>query len=160
MIYVFFFTLMLLLYKVLAWNIDEVSRGDSYFTCIVSATSYRERYVTFTIADEGDHAWGPKRPMKFLFCQKQTQTSGQIGRLLGLWKCKNGIPLQRAPDLQSRGSAPGPCWGLCPYISIIGFCSVLTIYPPNSGYGTASPRGLILLWKMTVNRMTEAKHDS
>jgi len=31
----------------------------------------------------------------------------------------------------TRGSAPGPRWGLCPQIPIIGSCSALAMMPPN-----------------------------
>ena len=40
--------------------------------------------------------------------------------------------LQGGFDLLTRGSAPGPCWGLCPQTLVIGSCSALAMVPPNS----------------------------
>ena len=36
-----------------------------------------------------------------------------------------------APSPLTRGSAPGPCWGLCPQTPVIGSCSALAMVPPN-----------------------------
>ena len=34
------------------------------------------------------------------------------------------------PDSLTRGSAPGPRWGLCPQTPVIGSCSALAMVPP------------------------------
>ena len=34
-------------------------------------------------------------------------------------------------DPLTRGSAPGPRWGLCPQTSVIGWCSALAMVSPN-----------------------------
>ena len=40
-------------------------------------------------------------------------------------------PVESAPpDPLTRGSAPGPRWGLCPQTAIIGSCSALAMVPP------------------------------
>jgi len=37
----------------------------------------------------------------------------------------------RPPYLLTRGSAPGPRWGLCPQTPVIGSCFALAMVPPN-----------------------------
>ena len=37
----------------------------------------------------------------------------------------------RPPDPLTRGSVPGPRWGLCPQTLIIGSCSALAMVPPT-----------------------------
>jgi len=48
----------------------------------------------------------------------------------------------RPPDPLTRGSAPGPRWGLCPQTPVIGSCSALAMVPPqpltpSAAYGQA-----------------------
>ena len=41
----------------------------------------------------------------------------------------------RPPDPLTRGSAPGPRWGLCPQTPLIGSRSALAMCPPKFHYG-------------------------
>jgi len=50
-----------------------------------------------------------------------------LGVLLGV-EMLQSVQLY-APDPLTRGSVPGPCWGLCPKTPVIGSHSALALYP-------------------------------
>ena len=59
-------------------------------------------------------------------------TKGYICRLRWTSNDQNAFNFRglRPPDPLTRGSAPGPRWGLCPQTAIIGSCSALAMVPP------------------------------
>ena len=59
--------------------------------------------------------------------KKGAKFAGSVGHLMTKM-LSGGL---RPPDPLTRGSAPGPRWGLCPQTPVIGSCSALAMVPPN-----------------------------
>ena len=60
---------------------------------------------------------------------KGAKFAGSVGH--PMTKILSASGALRPPDPLTRGSAPGPRWGLCPQTSVIGSYSALAMLPPN-----------------------------
>jgi len=72
-----------------------------------------------------------------------------------------GLP----PDPLTRGSAPGPRWGLCPQTPVIGSCSALAMVPhqpltPSAAYAPLEKilRVSLGIWFSISHAMHEFRH--
>ena len=61
--------------------------------------------------------------------KKGAKFAGSVGhRMTKMLSAFRGL---RPPDPLTRGSAPGPRWGLCPQTPVLGSCSALAMVPPQ-----------------------------
>jgi len=66
----------------------------------------------------------------------------------------------RPPDPLTRGSVPGPRWGLCPQTPVIGSCPALAMVPPPTTdsfrrlwlHPAAAARVLLSAGRAAINR--------
>jgi len=60
---------------------------------------------------------------------KEAKFAGSVGHpMTKMLSASGGL---HPPDTLTRGSVPGPRWGLCPQTPITGSCSALAMVPPN-----------------------------